>query len=857
MKKHLGLLISLLAISLLSGCGAEHQHTFSDAWSHDDYKHWHAATCEHTDLRDSEGEHKDQNKNGLCDVCNAGIVIGWSEEELNVLKNHLYDFKLLFIENNKVSYDISTDSVILENELIDLETFNGYVNSYVSLGFTKENGPRENTYILIKDVETEQGTRTIRIDIFLNQSKMTGVCYDPYIYEWPAELIEYFLDEYFYLDPGISVPKVDASRYYVDTGYIGKKESLIVCSKTKTNIEESYKQKLIEQGLSISDTRDEDGYFVGVDDKQIIKFLFKYNENTGVFTIEFAENENSWPSFAIDEIIKKLLPESDTKIPAVIGADSYELIESSFDYYGYYSVLCESSKDLTASYEEALEDANYTIYNDQKNLAFNYVAISENNDLLLQYVYMVVESQIGGPDYKHFDVLFEPFYPHSDAAIANGLQRINKGTETVLPAYPGLGEKIGFSDTNKYMTIEIQSCNRDSLETYLEILDATWSVKALEPQVYSYEAISPDRDIRLESSYQNGRIILTLSAYEDPYSEWPVEGIKEICNTLGLEGTVPEFEGAFGFDYLNDDYRHDVVCIVKPRMEPELLNAYINKLEGLGYKYLTIGDSSYYIELGTNLGIHAYFERVGSGYIFIELMEGDGHEYSIDARNEFIYWKDSYNVKSNVEIPGIDLDESVGDVVISKDAGESHEGYYTLNINVEITDGEVSDAIKEVTDLFKEDGWILSDNDNNYHKHILWMNAFEDNGNLSIVFCAPILENNLENLIKAFIFDEGFLEFINVPDTIPVEDEYDLQVSEYDVDYCKMTATMEFDDHAKASGAKAVVKQAFLDCGWVTVINKDGTESLVDDKVWSMFKLDLLLDDDSDKITVKMSSTLF
>lgn len=36
---------------------APHQHTYSDAWAHDDTTHWHAATCEHTNLRSDEAAH--------------------------------------------------------------------------------------------------------------------------------------------------------------------------------------------------------------------------------------------------------------------------------------------------------------------------------------------------------------------------------------------------------------------------------------------------------------------------------------------------------------------------------------------------------------------------------------------------------------------------------------------------------------------------------------------------------------------------------------------------------------------------------------------------------------------------------
>ena len=55
-----------LAMALLAGCG--HEHTFSDAWNHDENKHWHDATCEHKDQVKDEGEHVFGDDN-ICDVC--------------------------------------------------------------------------------------------------------------------------------------------------------------------------------------------------------------------------------------------------------------------------------------------------------------------------------------------------------------------------------------------------------------------------------------------------------------------------------------------------------------------------------------------------------------------------------------------------------------------------------------------------------------------------------------------------------------------------------------------------------------------------------------------------------------------
>lgn len=84
MKKRL-FLLPLIAV-LLAGCGesseerpisptpddpvepVDHTHTFEEKWTTNATSHWHAATCGH-DVKDSEGEHYDDNHDNRCDVC--------------------------------------------------------------------------------------------------------------------------------------------------------------------------------------------------------------------------------------------------------------------------------------------------------------------------------------------------------------------------------------------------------------------------------------------------------------------------------------------------------------------------------------------------------------------------------------------------------------------------------------------------------------------------------------------------------------------------------------------------------------------------------------------------------------------
>lgn len=71
MKRNFLLLLCLVALMAVCLASCAHEHTFSEAWSSDKSNHWHAATCEHGEIKDSLGAHTDLDEDGVCDVCNA------------------------------------------------------------------------------------------------------------------------------------------------------------------------------------------------------------------------------------------------------------------------------------------------------------------------------------------------------------------------------------------------------------------------------------------------------------------------------------------------------------------------------------------------------------------------------------------------------------------------------------------------------------------------------------------------------------------------------------------------------------------------------------------------------------------
>lgn len=63
------------------------EHTYSDKWSTSATEHWHAATCEHAELKSDAASHVDDDEDGKCDVCDYEIghehtyAEAWSSDE--------------------------------------------------------------------------------------------------------------------------------------------------------------------------------------------------------------------------------------------------------------------------------------------------------------------------------------------------------------------------------------------------------------------------------------------------------------------------------------------------------------------------------------------------------------------------------------------------------------------------------------------------------------------------------------------------------------------------------------------------------------------------------------------------------
>lgn len=71
------------------------EHTYSPTWTSNSEQHWHASSCDHTDLKSDVGYHIDENEDGKCDVCNRNTP-------------HVHTFDTAWISDNEFHWNTAT-----------------------------------------------------------------------------------------------------------------------------------------------------------------------------------------------------------------------------------------------------------------------------------------------------------------------------------------------------------------------------------------------------------------------------------------------------------------------------------------------------------------------------------------------------------------------------------------------------------------------------------------------------------------------------------------------------------------------------------------------------------------------------
>lgn len=118
-----------------AGCKPKHAHKFSDEWTTENRKHWHAADCGH-DEKDALGDCIDENGDFSCDVCGGDMTVALTGVTLDVTEK-----KILAESAFKLSYTLqpagakyATVEWSTDTPTVAEVDQSGYVTAKASLG---------------------------------------------------------------------------------------------------------------------------------------------------------------------------------------------------------------------------------------------------------------------------------------------------------------------------------------------------------------------------------------------------------------------------------------------------------------------------------------------------------------------------------------------------------------------------------------------------------------------------------------------------------------------------------------------------------------------------------------------------
>ena len=235
-RKFLALLciVALLVLSLAS-CSIFDQgnsgnnddtceHTYSDKWSTSTTHHWHAATCEHAELKTDTAAHTDADENGKCDVCDYELGhVHTFEDKWTSNDTHHWKVATCSHTDEKGELDVHTDS----NRNAECDVCSAHVH------VLNLNGDCAACEEHVTDVDVTD-INVVLPFVFANAVNVVGgnIVHANIVTDLEMEddeLAEYYVGFYkevtFVLGNGAAYYKVDTTSFYGDSQYTDSQES--------------------------------------------------------------------------------------------------------------------------------------------------------------------------------------------------------------------------------------------------------------------------------------------------------------------------------------------------------------------------------------------------------------------------------------------------------------------------------------------------------------------------------------------------------------------------------------------------------------------------------------------------------
>nr|MCR5492032.1 hypothetical protein [Bacilli bacterium] len=374
-------------------------------------------------------------------------ALSWSEEILSAMKENLYGEVLPFVD---IEFELTVDAgTVLLTSVDESFDFQDVLATADLFGDDYVRNDTDYYSMLVKPVATNEGTRYVGVQIAAidsegyaiyededNFGKLIIQAGDPFLYEFPAEIVAEFTE---YYDTSSTVPSFEAEYYQVGYEY----GTLFVYGYgAGEDAETTYAAALSESGWTLSEGKGENGYRLAVSADEKIQLEFAYDPDYGSFDImlsEYVKIYGSWPAEEVASYVSSIAPGSESTVPAFEGEGyTYNIWDLSGDGGQYYIYVNNSSEEAIAPYITSLEEGGWAITLDEESYPATYICVSPNADIAINVYYFMdaVTIVVGSYD--------GPVKEWPTEAIAAALA--NRGVTDVLPAYEGANYYMFIND---------------------------------------------------------------------------------------------------------------------------------------------------------------------------------------------------------------------------------------------------------------------------------------------------------------------------------------------------------------------------------------------------------------------------
>lgn len=520
MKKIKLIAASLLASTLvMSGCSKnDHEHTFAQEWSHDNEKHWHSATCEHTDLKSNEEAHKDDNKNHKCDVCD--FVMSDCVDSNNDHKCDICGADLPYISSVSISGAPETlargESVTLK---VNVQAFSGASKDVTwsvdkaELASVDENG---------KVTALANGVVVVTATSVSDSSKKGSASIKIVDPDWSDDLKEAMEDSlgmvlpYFDGDFEWSVDEEDGSLLAVSENEADTAK--VIEAYDKLQIEKEVEEDYVE--FTFPSTISED-LVVAVDvyaeeGKAYVEPYLAYRM--------YAE----WPAEKISACLDGYTTLEPESVPAAEGT-KFGFNESAEYYYDCYVLVYGSLE----SYVLKLMGEGWTVLQSIEGVG----VMLQSPKTSLNMILMIRSDEVFQAEIY---AVGDPVEPITEWPAADVSAFIGEHTEETVPAAVGTSFKVT-EKTSPYSALVIDVTG--DISAYLSVLEgAEWQINDLTASYGYYDCYSPEHYLELAIFPGEGEFEIQLMLSVPPAPEWPADLVAALLDGK-TEVEIPEAEG--------------------------------------------------------------------------------------------------------------------------------------------------------------------------------------------------------------------------------------------------------------------------------------------------------------------------